>query len=361
MSVSGEKTNRAVIFLYVSWLGKDHMSRGGRDRDGDMAGEKKRGQEVSMEHWYRQWKKVTVHPNLRVDYFENIGTKQKAYWLGFLYADGYLVKTGRKGEPQIGILLSRKDEKQIDKFCENLGLDSARKSYRIIEGTRRIGILFRCQRMSNDLMKHGVTFRKSKIIQYPKTSLPTRELELAFLLGYYDGDGIQNRTIITSGSRRFLEQIRNRFGLRYMVRKETCVKRICDRTIVGTRYLMSLGPEQFNELMNNHTNSMPRKRRLFCDSKERARRSAEASTPEKVRVRNELLKEWRSITREELEKLVQEIPFRQIAIKYNLSPRAGVGTVSRKCRRFGVSIPTKGYWQKIRWARKSLEAHSKQD
>jgi hypothetical protein len=325
-----------------------------RGRDDDNEGKWERGGELSFVRWYKRWKKATVHPNLRIDYFEKIDTKQKAYWLGFLCADGYLVRTGRKGEPQIGILLSRKDETQIDRFCEHLGLDISRKYYKTIEGTERVGILFRCQKMSNDLMNHGLTIRKSKTIQYPVTSMPKRDLELAFILGYYDGDGIKDRTIITSGSKRFLQQIKNRFNLKYNVREDSGIRQIGDRTIVGTKYLMSLGPELFNNLMKCYSDSMPRKRRVFCDSKERARRCAEAHTPDKIRKRNTLLREWRSITKEELEKLVQEMPFRQIAIRYNLSP-VNVSTVSKKCRKFGIQIPRKGHWQKICWARKSSE------
>ena len=40
-------------------------------------------------------KKYTVNEN----YFENIDNEEKAYWLGFLYADGYVrMKDGRSGE-----------------------------------------------------------------------------------------------------------------------------------------------------------------------------------------------------------------------------------------------------------------------
>ncbi|MBA7703239.1 hypothetical protein ES703_112021 [subsurface metagenome] len=32
------------------------------------------------------------HPNLKVNYFERIDTKEKAYWLGWLFAEGWLSK-----------------------------------------------------------------------------------------------------------------------------------------------------------------------------------------------------------------------------------------------------------------------------
>ena len=32
------------------------------------------------------------HPNLKIKYFEEINTKKKAYWLGWLYAEAWLSK-----------------------------------------------------------------------------------------------------------------------------------------------------------------------------------------------------------------------------------------------------------------------------
>jgi len=343
--------------VYVSWLVEYYVGRGrGRGRENDeKEGKKKRGKEPSMEQWYKQWKTLTVHPNLRIDYFEKIDDRQKAYWLGFLFADGFLVATNpRTGAAQIGIKLSRKDEGIIDKFCESIGLTKTKKTYEATERSERVRILFCCKKMSGDLRKHGLMFRKSKIIQYPKTSLHSRELELAFLLGYYDGDGTQNRTIVSSGSKRFLEQVKDRFGLSNEVLVDSSDRESNGRKTRGTKYLVSLGPKLLNEMMDSYADSMPRKHRLFCDSEEeRVRRTAETCTPEKVRKRRELQREWRNIKREELEKLVQEMPLKQIAIKYNLSSQGH--HVSKKCKKFSISTPQKGYWAR----RGSLERNSK--
>ena len=174
------------------------------------------------------------------------------------------------------------------------------------------------------------------------------------MLGYYDGDGTRNRTIITSTSKTFLEQIKRRFNFPYNVRENAGEGGICGRKIrFSTRYLTSLGPELFNEMMGNYANSMPRKRRLFCDFKERLRRSKEARTPEKSQERKELQREWRAITKEVLERLVREMPLTQIATKCNLS---SASKVTEKCRKFGISIPKKGYWQKTCWERKRIQS-----
>ena len=48
--------------------------------------------------------------NVDETYFENIDTKQKAYLLGFICADGWVVNNTRSGNPSaLGLSLSKKD------------------------------------------------------------------------------------------------------------------------------------------------------------------------------------------------------------------------------------------------------------
>lgn len=44
-----------------------------------------------------------------------------------------------------------------------------------------------------------------------------------------------------------------------------------------------------------------------------------------------------------MEKLVGEMPLKQIGIRYNVSGR---NTVAKKCRKFGIPIPEKGQLDK---------------
>jgi hypothetical protein len=323
--------------------------RGGEDKEyGKTARQEQHGQlgDALMMQWYKRWKKLTVHKNLEINYFQKIDKKEKAYWLGFLYADRFLLGTRENDEVQIGIMLGRKDEDTIDRFCECLKLDKGRKIRQIRDGSERVGIVFACKKMSDDLMKHGLTFRKAKRTMLPKLS---GRLDLAFLLGYYDGDGTQNRTIITTSNREFLEQIKQRFSLPYKVREKTGEGEIYGKRIKsGTRYLISLGPELFNDMMQYYTESMPRKRKMFCDLKERVRRSIDACK-RKDQESKELLRKWRAITKDELGKLVREMSLTQIAHTYHL---AGASKISRKCKKLSIPMRPKGYWQKLCWERK---------
>ena len=49
------------------------------------------------------------------NFFEEINTEEKAYWLGFFYADGYLVYNKQYGIHGIGIELSSKDKNHLEK------------------------------------------------------------------------------------------------------------------------------------------------------------------------------------------------------------------------------------------------------
>lgn len=75
----------------------------------------------TMAQWYEMWRAHTVHPDLKIDYFETIDTKAKAYWLGFLYADGYLVEHPNRAE--IRLKLKIRDE-------ETIGIEKARDCLR---------------------------------------------------------------------------------------------------------------------------------------------------------------------------------------------------------------------------------------
>jgi hypothetical protein len=311
---------------------------------------------VQMESWYEKWKTNTVHPNLKLDYFDKIDTKEKAYWLGFLFADGCITRKSRTGAVEIAVKLNRRDEETIDKYCDCLGLNKDKKIH-VTEknGKESTLITFACRKISDSLLTHGLIPRKSKRIEYPKFS--HRELELAFLVGYCDGDGIRHSTAITSGSIRFLEQVRDRFDLRYKIHRRTGEKVIFGQKTKGTECVLYVGAKLFNEMMKNYAHSMPRKRWSPCDPKEKARRASEAHTPERIQRRREIQVEWMAITKEELERLVQEMPLRHIAAKYNVTD----GAVTRKCDKLNIRRPTQGYWTKAYYEKQRSEKQATQN
>lgn len=112
--------------------------------------------------------------------FEVIDSEEKAYWLGFIYADGYI------SNGEFGVHLSIKDEEHIKKlksFLEFTGNIRYKKS------TQSCGIAFRNKKIIGDLKKLGVVERKSKVLTFPTEAQVPQYLIRHFIRGYVDGDG----------------------------------------------------------------------------------------------------------------------------------------------------------------------------
>lgn len=263
------------------------------------------------------------HPELIQDYFESIDTLDKAYWLGFLYADGCIeVDKRKKDTKRLIIKLNVNDEWLIDRFIRCLKLNDNKKQYR--DNRKYVLIRLGCKKLTNDLIKHGCVPRKSKLIELP--NLANRSLYLALLLGYYDGDGTAGTTKITSGSEIFIKQIKKYF-------------KIPNKIMPKGKKLSSidfcLGVELFNEMMRNYENSLPRKRKKFCTEDERIKRI-------KANSWNEGTIQKFVIERSELEKLVWEMPIKNIVEMLDVSNN----TVIKRCKKYNINRPHQSFWQK---------------
>lgn len=123
------------------------------------------------------------------DYFANIDTHEKAYWLGFLYADGYVCKT-KEGSKKVGLALSVKDELHIKKFNEALHSTYPIHTYTQTHGytnnTIYSRVIITSDKLFDDLSKLGVVERKTSVLKPPPIK---EEFYPSFILGYFDGDG----------------------------------------------------------------------------------------------------------------------------------------------------------------------------
>ena len=134
-----------------------------------------------------------------VDYtfFEKIDTEAKAYWLGFIYADGYISKKERDSDV-LGIALSSKDRKHLELFKQNIRASNPILDY---EGTTPQGnpskysrINIHNQKLVDDIFEKGVFYNKSLIIKFPTEKQVPDSLINHFLRGYFDGDGCITQT-----------------------------------------------------------------------------------------------------------------------------------------------------------------------
>ncbi len=267
------------------------------------------------------------HPFFKSNYFRVINAKEKAYWLGFIYADGALIeetnkqRNNKRGK-RIKLCQSRKDRILIYRFTRTLGLnikqiyyDKNRDSY---------GITFRNQEMANDLMNHGVLHRKSKILQLP--NLSSRELYLAFLLGYFDGDGEAGTSRVFSGNIRFLKQIKELFSITYNI--QTDIRERGDGLNLYC-YALSLGAELFNEMLSNYNKSLNRKRiKLITDLKEY----------HKIRLKSLVSK--LPFNKEDLIDLIWQFPKYEIPIKLNIS----YYMLKKLIHFWNIETPPRGYF-----------------
>ena len=127
------------------------------------------------------------------DIFENIDTAEKAYWLGFLAADGCNYQ--REHNASVILNVHEKDIEHLKKFKQFCHTDAEIKSYIGYEGfsnqTPMCKITLNSKKISNDLIDKGVLPNKSLILQPPKIS---KEFYKPFILGYFDGDGSISKT-----------------------------------------------------------------------------------------------------------------------------------------------------------------------
>ena len=123
-------------------------------------------------------------------FFSEINTEEKAYWLGFIYADGY-ISLAANYSYSIGISLAEKDRNHLKKFIKSLDGNNQIKDYSqntlYKVGTKYSRVLLYSKLMYGDLIKQGVFEHKTNILKWPQ-SLPEK-LENHFIRGYFDGDG----------------------------------------------------------------------------------------------------------------------------------------------------------------------------
>ena len=122
------------------------------------------------------------------DIFHIIDTPEKAYWIGFLSADGYISNRNGK-EKKVGLALSVKDLEHLEKFKSFISATYPIHKYMSsgFSESEYCRIVISSDSMYNDLVKNGVVEHKTNILKPPDTI--SRDLMKYYLLGYFDGDG----------------------------------------------------------------------------------------------------------------------------------------------------------------------------
>lgn len=125
------------------------------------------------------------------DYFENIDNEHKAYWLGFIFADGHITNHDKRyGQDQFGISQNEEDIDMLYRFKEDIQATNPIHKYNSNthpDGKALCRIQLVSQKTVNDLIDKGCYKQKSLILQPPK-NVPDKLIP-HFIRGYFDGDG----------------------------------------------------------------------------------------------------------------------------------------------------------------------------
>ena len=137
------------------------------------------------------------------DYFENIDTAEKAYWLGFIEADGSI----NKEHHSLTIGLAIRDYDQLHRFKRAINATYPIHEYKAHLNTldrsyESCSIIITSEKMVSDLMDKNVLPKKTKNEIPPNID---KKWYKDFIRGFFDGDGwiCKNRRIERDGAYRW--------------------------------------------------------------------------------------------------------------------------------------------------------------
>jgi len=225
-------------------------------------------------------------------YFRNIeNIPEISYWFGFLRADGSRSGTGY----WISLELAVKDTDRLEEFAKAVKFPLDRIKFRTryqwykgkLKGHEFARLQFGCKEMAKDMDDLGFQGSKADqkfvpdyVVQALKEAkklakqanldwwlITPGQVALAFLLGFYDGDGTYEggrSARIYASSKPFLEHIKGLFGIKNKVLTTVAPRE--DAWVFDQKYIskgvfsLSLGPKLFDMMMNSYKDSMKRKR-----------------------------------------------------------------------------------------------------
>ena len=117
------------------------------------------------------------------NYFDEIDSREKAYWLGFLYADGY-VTSGNRWGLELGVL-------DINHMQNLLNAIDANMKIKTRERNSVESCLFQIKNthMTNMLIAKGIIRNKTENLKFPSELVLSKEYYPDFIRGFFDGDG----------------------------------------------------------------------------------------------------------------------------------------------------------------------------
>ena len=174
----------------------------------------------------------TIKQNLfNENVFDTIDTEEKAYWLGFIFADGSISSTQKQYTFELSLKIE--DIEHLNKF--NQFMEHKKDNVKISK-TKTNGKEFtRCRWYVNNkhlwetLNSYGCVPKKSLILKFPNKSIFHDEnLIPHFIRGYFDGDGCISRVIRKTlvvpsisilGTPEFIKELTKQLNVEYKITK----------------------------------------------------------------------------------------------------------------------------------------------
>lgn len=132
--------------------------------------------------------------NIDFDFFKTIDTEAKAYWLGFIFADGSLGIYGRgKDEYTFKLDLAKRDSDHLEKFNKSTHSNHPISFYSNKSIYSKTGFVEYCrvkvisERFCQHLIDKGCVQNKTHSLTRPP--IEDQELIRHFIRGFVDGDG----------------------------------------------------------------------------------------------------------------------------------------------------------------------------
>lgn len=120
-------------------------------------------------------------------YFDNIDTEEKAYWLGFIWADGSIAKTAKRcsGPNRLSVSQKSKETAHVQRFADAIQADNEINFQEPMPNKKiaKLDINSRPLCIALEKLGYGI---KSYRVHIP--NIPT-DLICHFIRGYFDGDG----------------------------------------------------------------------------------------------------------------------------------------------------------------------------
>jgi hypothetical protein len=202
---------------------------------------------------------------INYDFFEKINTEEKAYWLGFIYADGNV----HKKYNCMSINLSQLDSNHLKKFTKIFNKKVKKYKYynKYTLCMQKIAnISLSSEKMKKDLVKNGIIPNKTYKDSDQILKNISENLIHHFIRGFFDGDGCisgskNNITVSFAGRKKFLLLLRNIFVSKLGLSNTELEKRnvICILRWTGRDQISIMG----NWLYKNATIFLERKKIRF--------------------------------------------------------------------------------------------------